>query len=108
MSNKTFWVSWHQPTEDYRPLKYPPNPKILGWWCSGERGDGCAIIIAMVKAGRESEAKGHIEKDWPEAEDYRFCDEKEDLFVSSRFPLNDWMIERGLKSPNQKERARQS
>ena len=93
---KYFWMSWYQPfdeTEDYKPLTYPPNTAILGWWCSGRTETG-ATICAWVKANCEEKAKEAIRQDWPEAEDWRFCDEKEKPTNSSRFPVSDWMIER--------------
>jgi len=90
---KFFWISWIQPTEDYRPLSYPPLPPILGWWCTGTIGME-SIICAMVKAQSKDEAEQIIKLDWPEAKDWRFCDERVAGTLSDRFPLSDWMVER--------------
>ena len=30
-----FWMSWIVKEEDYRPLTFPPNEAILGWWNTG-------------------------------------------------------------------------
>ena len=87
-----FWISWYQPTEDHRPLTYPPNASILGWWCTGTRGsDDASTMCALVSADSEEAAKQAIRKDWPEAEEWRFCEKKESLELSDRFPLSDWM-----------------
>jgi hypothetical protein len=48
-----YWISWVQPTNDYRPLAYPPHEAILGWWCSGYAEDG-ATLCAMVTAESET------------------------------------------------------
>ena len=93
--DKFFWISWHQPTKDYRPLTSPPNEKVLGLWCTGVRcKDGASTLVAMVKSSNESAAKCSILKDWPEAIDWRFCDEKSLKSLSDRFPLNAWMEKR--------------
>ena len=89
-----FWVSWFQPTKDYRPLTFPPNENILGWWCSGERSDGQSSLCALVNDYSEDEAKNSIHKDWPEADEWRFCKEKDSTKLSDRFPLNDWQEKR--------------
>ena len=93
---KFYWLSWYQPTEDHRPLKFPSNEKILGWWCSGVRcSDDASTLCAMVVATSKDEAKRHISENWPEAEDWRFCEESEDLELGDRFPLSsDWMVKR--------------
>lgn len=85
-----FWISWYQPTEDHRPLTYPPNESVLGWWCSGSTDDS-SVLCALVRAKDEDDAKAAITKDWPEANDWRFCNEKPDLSLSDRFMLTDWM-----------------
>lgn len=88
-----YWLSWYQPTEDYRPLKDPPNPAILGWWCSGERADGAATLCACVIGENESHARNAVRIDWPEAQEWRFCKPVEEIGwrPSDRFPLVDWM-----------------
>lgn len=87
-----FWVSWWQKTEDYRPITYPPNKGILGWWCSGMRcQDEANSIWAMVIAENLSEVKNIVIQDWPEAEEWRFCDEVENTTLSDRFHIKDWM-----------------
>jgi hypothetical protein len=90
-----FWISWYQPTEDYRPLGYPPNAAILGWWCTGTRtSDDASTICALVRAEDEAAAQSAVIIDWPEAIDWRFCELRHDWQSSARFPLTDWMVER--------------
>lgn len=92
---KRFWISWHQPTEDERPLTYPPGPSILGWWCSGYDQDGIPTLCALVEAESESNAKADIKLDWPEAERWRFVNEvATDWLPGDRFPLPDWSAAR--------------
>lgn len=62
---KRFWVSWYQPTEDYRPRTYPPNSAILGWWCSGDSPQG-ATLCAVVQAKSKIEVIKQIKADWPD------------------------------------------
>ena len=85
-----YWASWIQPTNDYRPITYPPNNKILGWWCSGYNQDG-AILCAMILACSEETAKKCVLIDWPEAINWRFCDRRDDLEISDRWRLEEWM-----------------
>ena len=92
-----FWLSWHQPTPDYRPLAYPPNAAILGWWCSGSIADenNVAILCALVAAPNEGAAKAAVHVDWPEAERWRFCDAVDDAWrPGTRFLLAPWMRQR--------------
>lgn len=89
-------ISWFQPTDDHRPLSFPPNENVLGWWKTGE-GDRGATLVAIVKAESEEEAQQVILKDWPEVVDWRFCGDQEHTRVTSRYPLQDWMIERGIE-----------
>ncbi len=103
-----FWISWVQPTSDYRPITYPPNNAIIGYWCSGSSSDmdeednddtDAWILCALVQACNENEAKEAIYKDWPEATEWRFFEPKSNNWLpSDRFPLEDWMKER---QPNQ-------
>ena len=90
--NNFYWVSWFQPTDDHRPLTYPPGRSILGWWCSGTRGhDDVAILCAMVVAPNEKGAIEVVQKDWPEAEEWRFIEQKDTVELGDRFPVKDWM-----------------
>lgn len=92
--NRLFWISWEQPTEDYRPLTYPPNPAILGWWCSGS-GEGYFTLCAYVEAENEAAAEEAVLKDWPEIEHWRFCQGRDHYEPSDRFPVDDgWAAER--------------
>lgn len=91
-----YWLSWHQPTGDHRPLTYPPNPAILGWWCSGY-ADDTAIICALVEAVDGAEAEAAVLRDWPEAKDWRFNTPKPNAaaVTGGRFPVaHGWMRER--------------
>ena len=101
-TQRRFWVSWVCEEEDYRPLAYPPNPRILGWWCSGEDANGNTVLCAAVEARDEEAARDAIYADWPEAErttdtiGWRIFGEIEtpDWRPGDRFPLSDWMISR--------------
>lgn len=88
-----FWVSWYQPTEDYRPIHYPPRSEILGWWCSGS-GDDYWTLCALVEATDQESAEAAIEHEWPEVkdrDDWRFWNDVEDDYIpGNRFPLPDW------------------
>jgi hypothetical protein len=92
---KRWWVSWYQPTEDYRPLHDPPCEAVRGWWCSGETETGSFTLCAVVDAPDEQGVKDAVYEDWPEAVVYRFITEKPNDFTpGDRFPLSDWMIPR--------------
>lgn len=86
-----FWISWHQPTEDWRSINFPPIG-VMGYWCSGYRGeDDVPILVALVDAESEDDAKAVVLKDWPEATDWRFVKKRtQDYRTGDRFPLPDW------------------
>jgi hypothetical protein len=94
---KRYWLSWNEYSEDHRPLTYPPNEAILGWWCSGE-GDGYSTLCALVKATHENAAWRAVKKDWPQRIfEIRFCDEVEKGFdprKGGRFMTEKWMEKR--------------
>jgi hypothetical protein len=95
-AKKRYWISWVQTSEDYRPLTYPPNAAVLGWWCSGTNHDG-AILCAVVAADSKQEAVSAVLIDWPEinGDFLRFCDEyASDFKPADRFVIKDWMKER--------------
>lgn len=94
------WISWYQPTEDHRPLQYPPTPAILAWWQTGDSDKG-AVLVALVDAETEESAKEHVQVNWPEANEWRFCDDKADKTFGNRFPVSDWMAERGCSNVSQ-------
>lgn len=97
---RRFWVSWLQPTIDYRPLRYPPFNPIMGWWCSGYDENDVATLCAVVLADDDEEAKFNVLQEWPEAERWRFCEEKPAGWVpGDRFPLSDWMKPRWEAQP---------
>lgn len=92
---KRWWISWHQPTDDFRPLSDPPHPQVLGWWCSGYDSDDVPTLVALVEAASEADAKIFVEISWPECERWRFCEERGQSFrPGDRFPLMPWMTER--------------
>lgn len=88
---RTFWISWWQPTEDYRPVYDPSResePFNHNYWCSGSDGSGDWSMCALLKAKNKADAKARIKKYWPEADVFRFCDEKPDGWTpSDRFPM---------------------
>lgn len=96
--DKRWWVSWHQPIQDYRPnYKGGDNstvmdvePKILGWWCSGENMSGEAILCALMLGKSEGHVNNLIRKYWPEArlDPSRFMRQVDDDWIpGDRFPL---------------------
>lgn len=91
---KYYWIGWYQPTEDHRPLRFPPQRLVFGWWCTGQDMEDNFTMVAWVKARNEEEAKETILTEWPEAERWRFCERKERIESSDRFPFSDWMKKR--------------
>lgn len=86
-----WWLSWYQPTEDHRPLTFPPNESILGWWCSGSGEEG-ATLVALVAAPTERKAWAAVRQDWPDKGGHRFCKAvSADYRPGDRFPINGWM-----------------
>lgn len=90
-----FWVSWVQPTEDHRPLTYPPNESILGWWCTGYDSNENSTLVALVAAENEHEVGEAVAKDWPEWEEWRWIRKVGfDFVLSDRLPISNWMRSR--------------
>ena len=86
--HRRWWVSWWQPTEDYRPLTWPLPEYIYGYWCTGEDAQGRFSLVAWVECDAELKVPELIRKHWPEAEDWRFCSEVDmDWAPNDRFPL---------------------
>ncbi len=77
---KRFWISWYQPGEDYRPVYDPKKesePFDHRYWSSGQRcSDDAWTMCALVEAKTEAAAKKAVKKYWPEAGEWRFCEEK--------------------------------
>lgn len=99
-----FWLSWVQVSNDMRPLTYPPNEAIMGWWCSGYDSDDNYILCAVVDAADAEAAKAAIARDWPEAADaeWRFCEPQSPNWrPAERFPLSPWMQKRFSQPVNQ-------
>lgn len=95
-----FWVSWVQPTADFRPMHDPPaNKSVLAWWCSGFDSSCNAVLCALVNAKDEYEVSNCLRKDWPEVVDvqWRFIKKQPAGWVpeSGRFPIRaQWEKER--------------
>lgn len=87
-----YWIGFYTESYDYRPLTFPPNDAILGWWCTGFDSDDNAMLCALVA----SEAWDAILKDWPEAK-RRFVQKAYGTELSDRYVLQDWMKERIAK-----------
>lgn len=84
-STKKYWASWNQYTNDWRPLNYPTNHCIIGYWCSGYAGSTngqgyptYSTVCAVIEANSKEAAIAAILEDWPEAthDVWRFFDEK--------------------------------
>lgn len=75
-------VRFFQPSDDYRPIKWPP---VGPYWCSGYRGsDNAACIVAFVKSIDQ------VREYWPEADDIDQLDEPGPIYFTDRFPRPDW------------------
>ncbi len=93
-----FKFSWNEPDTgdgDFRPIHYPPNANVLGWWVTGY-GRDYATLVAFVLATSTEEAEDILEKDWPGKKQVRYGEVVSDVSkeVDGRFPLSDWMIPR--------------
>ena len=96
---KLFWLSWPQPTADFRPLTDPPDARVMGWWCSGQDAEDRALLCALVEGRTMQEAKLGVRASWPEAPSvrcsWRIEQEREDDWTpGDRFPLSTWMRRR--------------
>lgn len=101
-----FWLSWKERSPDYRPLTDPPNEAVLGWWKSGEAGDGSyATLCACVEAPDEEAAQAAVLKSWPPYKkklvEWRFCEPVADDFTpGDRFPIESgWSKKRFAAKP---------
>jgi len=57
-------------------------------------------MCALVRAPSAAAAQAAILKDWPEASDWRFVNERDKAWrPSERFPLHPWMIDRIREVP---------
>lgn len=76
--------------EDSRPVNWPIKHP---YWETGFAGDeSYSIVVAYA----DDEAE--ILRNWPEATDIEFTEEKEgDYFFSDRFQKPDWFKEKGEK-----------
>jgi hypothetical protein len=93
-----YWISWVQPTEDYRPLSDPPkNQAVIGWWVSGYDSQDHACICALVTASSDTDAMSVVATDWPESKSaaWRFCHERTPPYIpGDRFTFARWMVDR--------------
>jgi hypothetical protein len=90
--SKYKWISWFQPGDDHRPINFPPDKRVLGWWKTGERSyDSASTLVSLVLAKTEEEALSILKIDWPEVDEVRFCEDKNDTKLSDRFPIKEWM-----------------
>ncbi len=109
---RRFWLSWSQPTNDFRPLTDPPEPGVLGWWCSGYDASNYATLCALVEASTIQGAKAIVRRSWPEAppkaEAWRIEDERlPDWLPGDRFPIDKgWMQERIEKAQQGQKETR--
>lgn len=99
---KTWWMSWNEYAEDYRPI-HDDNPNVLGYWCTGEGGtwvagqpgvsDSHSTLVAWIQAPTLDDAWAIVDREWPLADasqerQIRFANACEPGFVpGDRFPL---------------------
>src|SRR5690242_10341003 len=91
------WISWHQATNDYRPVSWPPPPEVLGYWCSGQTAKAFTLV-AIVKASSPAQAKKIVTEVWsPGVGEWRFCETRTiaDGPPGDRFPPPDWAVKDG-------------
>lgn len=112
---KQFWCSWREVTKDYRPITFPPNDNVLGWWMTGEECGPpdfvrqAVNICAFILGKDEDDVRASIKKDWPEFDgEFRFIDQyKLGSLPGNRFLMDDWMRERfkNLEKPIEGSRS---
>jgi hypothetical protein len=101
-----WWISWEQTNPDrdaegvgdvdYRPATWPPPAAVLAFWESGF-GAGCSMVVALVAAGTEAEAKEVVRGAWePGVGAWRFCREHDaSAPPGDRFPAPRWSLGMG-------------
>lgn len=67
-------------SNDYRPVNWPPPGP---YWCTGERSDGAAVLVAYADSEKQ------IREFWPEAEEID-AEPAESYAFTSRFPQPTW------------------
>jgi len=73
-------------------MTWPLKNGVVKYWCSGYRGDDNeeSALCALVEAEGEGDAKRKIRAYWPEAKEWRFCEEKEPGWIpGDRFSMKD-------------------
>lgn len=91
---KRYWLRWLSNVEDHRPVTYPPNQAILGWWCTGYDSKDNGICVGLVQAYSQEQAWIFVSEDWPEMTADSGEEVGIDFPLGDRFPLRDWMKER--------------
>jgi len=84
-------VRFKQPTEDYRPVKWPLKHP---YWCTGSSGDPEDHYFVLVAY---ADSEDEILENWPEAEDLD-SEEVDAYKFTSRFPKPQWFKEPAPRS----------
>lgn len=98
--SKLRWVSWYQPSGDYRPIDYPPPMPILAWWCTGSSEEAWTLCAIVAADDAESAMVAVTSPGaWPDAGRERFnedldIDLSKPLPMGDRFPVSEWMRQR--------------
>ena len=74
-------VRFSVPSEDYRPVTFPPPGP---YWCSGYGSDDEAILVAYVRT------EDQVREFWPDASPLHFSDKCDGITFTSRFPEPAW------------------
>ena len=83
MTDQQKWIRhrFEQPTEDYRPIVFPPPGP---YWCTGEAGDGSYFIIVAYLPRFTK-----VTQYWPEARNID-SEERDKITYTDRFEKPDW------------------
>ena len=77
-------IRFEQPTQDFRPVKFPPPGP---YWCSGhsctDEGD-TPILIAYLKTEEQ------LKEYWTEAQNISLTEECDHITFTTRFPKPKW------------------
>ena len=75
-----YWISWCEPVDasaDSRPCVWPLPKSVIGYWVSGEAGDGSYhTLCAVVDAKDSSAARRQIRRSGWTPSEWRFCEKK--------------------------------